>query len=116
MAGIVPGFMLAAMLRVAIYISARRLDTPRIAWGGWRNPGREGGQCRLGPAAGRDRAERHIRRPFTLTEAAATSAVYAFVIAVFVYRDLKLKDVFPVLLHHGGPPFIAFTSQGCFAR
>jgi C4-dicarboxylate transporter DctM subunit len=35
---------------------------------------------------------------FTPTEAAAVSAVYAFVIAVFVYRDMSLKDVPRVLL------------------
>jgi C4-dicarboxylate transporter DctM subunit len=35
---------------------------------------------------------------FTPTEAAAVSAVYAFVIAVFVYKDLRLKDVPRVLL------------------
>jgi C4-dicarboxylate transporter DctM subunit len=35
---------------------------------------------------------------FTPTEAAAISAVYAFVIAVFVYRDMSLRDVPRVLL------------------
>ncbi|HEY0838332.1 MAG TPA: TRAP transporter large permease subunit [Azospirillum sp.] len=35
---------------------------------------------------------------FTPTEAAAMSAVYAFVIAVFVYRDMPLKGVPKVLL------------------
>ncbi len=35
---------------------------------------------------------------FTPTEAAAMSAVYAFIIAVFVYRDLKIKQVGRVLL------------------
>jgi C4-dicarboxylate transporter, DctM subunit len=35
---------------------------------------------------------------FTPTEAAAVSAVYAFVVAVFIYGDLKLKDVPKVLL------------------
>jgi len=35
---------------------------------------------------------------FTPTEAAAMSAVYAFVIAVFVYKDLRLSDVPRVLL------------------
>jgi C4-dicarboxylate transporter DctM subunit len=35
---------------------------------------------------------------FTPTEAAAMSAVYAFVIAVFVYKDLKLSEVPRVLL------------------
>ena len=36
---------------------------------------------------------------FTPTEAAAMSAVYAFVIAVFVYKDLRLADVPRVLLN-----------------
>ncbi len=35
---------------------------------------------------------------FTPTEAAAMSAVYAFFVAVFVYKDLKLKEVPKVLL------------------
>ncbi len=35
---------------------------------------------------------------FTPTEAAAVSAVYAFFVAVFVYKDLKIKDVPKVLL------------------
>jgi C4-dicarboxylate transporter DctM subunit len=35
---------------------------------------------------------------FTPTEAAAVSAVYAFVVAVFVYRDMKLTEVPKVLL------------------
>jgi C4-dicarboxylate transporter DctM subunit len=35
---------------------------------------------------------------FTPTEAAAVSAVYAFVVAVFVYKDLKLSEVPKVLL------------------
>jgi C4-dicarboxylate transporter DctM subunit len=35
---------------------------------------------------------------FTPTEAAAMSAVYAFVIAVFVYKDIKLSDVPKILL------------------
>jgi C4-dicarboxylate transporter DctM subunit len=35
---------------------------------------------------------------FTPTEAAAMSAVYAFVIAVFVYRDLRLVQIGKVLL------------------
>jgi C4-dicarboxylate transporter DctM subunit len=35
---------------------------------------------------------------FTPTEAAAMSAVYAFVVAVFVYKDLRMRDVPRVLL------------------
>ena len=36
---------------------------------------------------------------FTPTEAAAMSAVYAFFVAVFVYKDMGLKDVPQVLLN-----------------
>ena len=36
---------------------------------------------------------------FTPTEAAAMSAVYAFFVAVFVYKDMSLKDVPRVLLN-----------------
>jgi C4-dicarboxylate transporter, DctM subunit len=36
---------------------------------------------------------------FTPTEAAAMSAVYAFICAVFIYRDMGLKDVGKVLLN-----------------
>jgi len=36
---------------------------------------------------------------FTPTEAAAMSAVYAFIVAVFIYRDMGLKDVPKVLLN-----------------
>jgi hypothetical protein len=36
---------------------------------------------------------------FTPTEAAAMSAVYAFIVAVFIYKDMSLKDVPKVLLN-----------------
>ena len=36
---------------------------------------------------------------FTPTEAAAMSAMYAFIVAVFVYKDMPLKDVPKVLLN-----------------
>ena len=36
---------------------------------------------------------------FTPTEAAAMSAVYAFIVAVFIYKDLRLSDVPKVLLN-----------------
>lgn len=35
---------------------------------------------------------------FTPTEAGAASAVYAFVISVFVYKDLKLSKIYPIIL------------------
>jgi C4-dicarboxylate transporter, DctM subunit len=100
-AGIVPGFILASMLMMAVYISSRRLDTPRIAWGGWRNLGNKAVNAIWGLLLVVIVLGGIYVGAFTPTEAAATSAVYAFIVAVFIYRDLKLPDVFPVLLQSG---------------
>jgi len=35
---------------------------------------------------------------FTPTEAGAASAVYAFVVSVFIYKDLKIKDLYHIVL------------------
>ncbi len=100
-AGIVPGFILAAMLMTAVYVSSHRLDTPRIAWGGWRNLGSKAVNAIWGLLLVAIVLGGIYVGAFTPTEAAATSAVYAFVVAVFIYRDLKVKDIFPVLLQSG---------------
>ena len=75
------------MLMAAIYVAARWLNLPRQPRAPFGEilaaPG-----CDLGPAAGRDHHGRHLRRIFTPTEAAAVAAVYAFIVAVFVYRDM----------------------------
>lgn len=34
---------------------------------------------------------------FTPTEAGAVAALYAFIISVFVYKEIKLKDTFKIL-------------------
>jgi C4-dicarboxylate transporter DctM subunit len=100
-AGIVPGIILAAMLMVAIYVSSRRLQTPRIAWGGWAKLVRSGLDAIWGLMLIVIVLGGIYVGAFTPTEAAAVAAVYAFVIAVFVYRDLRWSDVFPVLLQAG---------------
>ena len=100
-AGIVPGIVLAVMLMVAIYISARRLKIPCVPWGGWRNLVASGVKAVWGLLLVVIVLGGIYVGAFTPTEAAAVSAVYAFVIAVFVYRDLKPRDVFTVLLSSG---------------
>jgi C4-dicarboxylate transporter, DctM subunit len=101
MAGIIPGIMLGLMLMAAIYVRARMLNLPRQA------------RATLPEAlkAGRDSLWGLLLVViilggiyggiFTPTEAAAVAAVYAFVVAVFVYRDLRMKDVPKVLLESG---------------
>ncbi|MBV7537442.1 TRAP transporter large permease subunit [Duganella sp. sic0402] len=98
MAGVVPGLMLAFLLGLTTWYLARKHGYPRMARASW---GERWGTFRKsawglilivivmgGIYTGM----------FTPTEAAAVSAVYAFVIAVFVYKDLKLKQVGKVLL------------------
>jgi C4-dicarboxylate transporter DctM subunit len=98
MAGVIPGMILATMLGGTTFYRAWKNDYPRMpkaTWGETFVAFRESIWGLLlviivlgGIYAGL----------FTPTEAAAMSAVYAFVIAVFVYKDMKLKDVPKVLL------------------
>lgn len=98
MAGVVPGLMLATMLGLTTWYLARKNDYPRLpkatlverlksfkesVWGLMLIVVVMGGI---------------YTGVFTPTEAAAISAVYAFFIAVFVYKDMGLKDVPRVLL------------------
>ncbi len=97
-AALVPGLILATMLGVTTWYRAWRNDYPRMKRASW-------GQCL--------RAFREsfwglflivlvlggiYTGLFTPTEAAAVAAVYAFFIAVFVYKELKFAEVPAVLL------------------
>jgi C4-dicarboxylate transporter DctM subunit len=98
MAGVVPGVVLGLMLMVAIYVRARVLKLPR----------QPRATLREVLLAGRDSLWGLLLLfiilggiyggVFTPTEAAAVSAVYAFFVAVFVYRDIGLKQVPKVLV------------------
>jgi C4-dicarboxylate transporter DctM subunit len=101
MAGVVPGIVLGLMLMVAIYVRARMIGLkgqPRAPLGEVLKSGRDSlwGLLLiviiLGGIYG---------GVFTPTEAAAVAAVYAFIIAVFVYRDIGMKEVPHVLLDAG---------------
>jgi C4-dicarboxylate transporter, DctM subunit len=101
MAGVIPGLVLGLMLMVAIYVRARVIKLvpqPRASMGEVLRSGRDSlwGLLLiviiLGGIYG---------GIFTPTEAAAVAAVYAFLIAVFVYGDIGLKQVPHVLLDAG---------------
>lgn len=98
MAGVVPGLVLGLMLMAAIYMRARvmKLEAqPRVPLREVLVSGRDSMWglllivIILGGIYG---------GIFTPTEAAAVSAVYAFAVAVFVYRDIGLKRVPKVLV------------------
>ncbi|MFM2056546.1 MAG: hypothetical protein RLY71_931 [Pseudomonadota bacterium] len=98
MAGVIPGLALAGFLGFTTWWRARKFNYPRQ------------------PKASLALRLKTLRESFwglmlivvvmggiytgifTPTEAAAMSAVYAFIVAVFVYKDMGLKDVPRVLL------------------
>jgi C4-dicarboxylate transporter DctM subunit len=92
-AGVVPGLMLTAMLMMAVAFRARRLDLPRQPRADWRRVLRTGRDAIWGLLLIVIILGGIYSGVFTPTEAAAVSAVYAFLIAVFVYRDVRLREV-----------------------
>ncbi|MCX7156668.1 MAG: TRAP transporter large permease [Rhodocyclales bacterium] len=100
-AGVIPGIVLGLMLMVAIYVSARILDIPRLPWTGWRQLFVSGARAVWGLLLIVIVLGGIYLGVFTPTEAAAVSAVYAFLVSVFVYRDLKWQDTGKVLVDSG---------------
>jgi C4-dicarboxylate transporter DctM subunit len=88
MAGFIPGLLMGLILMIAIYIAARIKKIPAQPWAGFGEVVSSGGAAFgglmlifivLGSIYG------GVASP---TEAAAVSAVYAFAVAVFGYRDI----------------------------
>ena len=97
-AGVVPGIILATCLGVTTWWIARKNDYPRLpqaSWGERWQAFRESVWGLLLIVVVMGGIYSGI---FTPTEAAAMAAVYAFIVAVFVYKDLPLKRVAKVLL------------------
>ena len=99
MAGVLPGLGLAAVLGGVTWYRARKYDYPRMPkadfaarWKSFRES--VWGLFLIFVVMGGI-----YSGIFTPTEAAAMSAVYAFIVAVFVYKDMSLKDVPKVLLN-----------------
>ena len=98
MAGVIPGILLGLLLMVAIYVLATIRDLPR----------QPRATLREIVVAGRDSLWGLLLiviilggiygGVFTPTEAAAVAAVYAFIVAVFVYRDIGFRQVPAVLI------------------
>jgi C4-dicarboxylate transporter DctM subunit len=96
-AGVLPGIVLTAALMAAVAVVARRLGLPRQPRADWRTVLRTGRDAFWGLLLVVIVLGGIYLGAFTPTEAAAVSAVYAFLVAVFVYRDLELRDVPRVL-------------------
>ncbi|SMF56181.1 TRAP transporter large permease [Pseudogulbenkiania subflava] len=99
MAGVLPGLCLSFLLGVTTWYRARKNNYPRLpkaTWGERIKAFRESvwGLLLIVLVIGGI-----YSGIFTPTEAAAMAAVYAFIIAVFVYKDMSLKDMPKVLIN-----------------
>lgn len=112
-AGIIPGLMIGAMMMIYAYFGAKRL-----------------GYKASKPESFKVRLKQFLRAfwalliiavviggiyggIFTATEAAGIAVVYAFIISVFVYKDLKLKDLYAVCLDAAITTAMIFLIIGC---
>ncbi|MGG4773599.1 TRAP transporter large permease subunit [Alcaligenaceae bacterium 429] len=97
-AGVVPGLILAFMLGMTTMYRAWKLDYPRMPKASMRERWAAFKDSVWGLMLVVVVMGGIYSGVFTPTEAAAISAVYAFVIAVWVYKDVKLKDVRKIVL------------------
>ncbi|WP_237392273.1 TRAP transporter large permease [Aurantiacibacter rhizosphaerae] len=88
LAGVIPGLIAGGMLMVAIYAYARWKKLARGEWAGWREIGKSGADAFWGLMLVVVVLGGIWGGVFTPTEAAAMAAVYAFVVANFIYRDM----------------------------
>lgn len=98
MAGVIPGLMLATMLGLTTFYRAWKNNYPRMQRANWAERFTAFRESVWGLLLVVIVLGGIYAGIFTPTEAAAMSAVYAFVIAVYVYRDMTLRDVPKVLL------------------
>lgn len=98
MAGVIPGIALGILLMTAIYIVARIKNYPRQPRASLSEVLAAARDSFWGLALVFIILGGIYGGIFTPTEAAAVSAVYAFLVAVFVYRDIGLRQVPDVLV------------------
>jgi C4-dicarboxylate transporter, DctM subunit len=97
-AGIIPGIVLATLLGITTWWIARKNNYPRLVRAPWIARWRAFRESLWGLALIVIVIGGIYSGMFTPTEAAGMAAVYAFVIAVFVYRDMPFSKVGKVLL------------------
>ena len=94
LAGVIPGLLAGIMLMIAIYVIARVKNLPKGNWAGWVEVFASARDAMWGLflmviiMVGIYGIPGLTDAFFTPTEAAAVASVYAFIIAVFVYRDM----------------------------
>jgi len=103
LAGVIPGLLAGFMLMVAIYVMAKVKNLPKGEWQGWGEVFRSGRDAAWGLFLIVIILGGIYGGVFTPTEAAAVAAVYSFLIANFIYRDMGP-------LAHGAPQSLSAAS------
>jgi C4-dicarboxylate transporter DctM subunit len=88
LAGVIPGLLAGTMLMATIYIIAKLRSLPQGEWQGWGEVFRAGSDAIWGLLLIVIILGGIYGGIFTPTEAAAVAAIYAFLVATFVYRDM----------------------------
>ena len=96
-AGLLPGSLLTLMLCTVTWYIARKNNYPRMTRASWLQRLRFFQKSVWGLMLVVIIVGGIYSGAFTATEAAAMAAVYAFFVAIFVYKDLTLRDVPKVL-------------------
>lgn len=97
MAGVIPGILLTMMMMLAIFIVTRKMDIEYFPKASFREVLRTGKEALWGLMLIIIIMGGIYAGIVTPTEAAAVAAVYAFVVVVFIYQDLKLSEIPKVL-------------------
>tara|TARA_R110002096_G_scaffold122204_10_gene264599 strand:+ start:21551 stop:22945 length:1395 start_codon:yes stop_codon:yes gene_type:complete len=94
LAGVIPGILAGLFLMVTIYVIAKYRNMPKGEWAGWREVWSSFREAVWGLLliviimVGIYGIPGITPAIFTPTEAAAVASVYAFIVAVFIYRDM----------------------------
>ncbi|MGO3743514.1 TRAP transporter large permease [Kerstersia sp.] len=101
-AGVIPGLLLALMLGITTMYRAWKHNYPRQEKASWKERGIAFRDSIWGLMLVVIVMGGIYTGVFTPTEAAAMSAVYAFIIAMFVYKDIKWRDLKRIILESAG--------------
>jgi len=97
-AALIPGLILAFMLGATTWYRAWRYDYPRMARSNWRECWHAFRESVWGLMLVVIIIGGIYSGLFTATEAAAMAAVYSFIVSVFIYKAMPLRDTGKVLL------------------
>ncbi len=98
-AGLLPGILLTFMLCFVTWYLARKNNYPRMKKATWMQRLRAFRECVWGLMLVVIIIGGIYSGVFTVTEAAAVSAMYAFFVSLFVYKAIRFRDVKKVLLN-----------------